>query len=745
MSTAWIRRTYLASKALSSRYLHPVLPSVHEAIFVRLKGGLRRRYLRALSAGQGRGLDGSSRLYGIHSSSEGRTFRPLVSVIVPNFRHERFLRRRLDSIYGQTYDNFEVILLDDASGDGSVPILQEYAERHPRITRCCFNELNSGGVFSQWRRGLTMAKGDLIWMAESDDYCSENFLAELVAPFENQAVMLSYCRSVFVKGEAEEQIWSIEEFLAELDPVLWKAPFTLSAHRLVNFAWAMKNIVPNVSSAIFRHPGDLELLRDESWARMRICGDWVFYLHLIRGGLVSYTAAATNFYRIHPDNTSVNTYSRDIYYQEHERVALELVSLYRLQDGVLERKRAILERHWEVHRPDLPLVELPRLYDLDRIVAAAAQRKPNLMMVGFALIAGGGETFPIKLANLMKAAGFAVTFFNCRHEKTEPGVRAMLRRDIPLLELDELHKLEVVVDDMGVEILHSHHAWVDATLCALFEDKREPRLVVSAHGMYEMMPAANLADTLPLLENRVDTLVYTTDKNLQAFDVQKFGVEHVVKIGNALDVFPVTPIARAELGIGEDDFVLCLVSRAIPEKAWAEAIEAVRIAASAASRPIHLVLIGEGDEYTRLKAVVTESYIHFLGFRANIRDYFAMADIGFLPSRFKGESFPLVLIDCLHAGRPMLASRIGEIPAMLATDEGDAGFVFDLEDWQVPIDALAELIRRYTDDRAFYQAQLDRVAIAAHKFDPDALQAQYANVYMRARSRDGRQRAEMVV
>ena len=61
-----------------------------------------------------------------------KTEAPLISVIVPNYNHSKFLIERLDSVFNQTYQNFEVILLDDASTDTSVSILDKY-KNHPKI------------------------------------------------------------------------------------------------------------------------------------------------------------------------------------------------------------------------------------------------------------------------------------------------------------------------------------------------------------------------------------------------------------------------------------------------------------------------------------------------------------------------------------------------------------------------------------------------------------------------------------
>src|SRR6202030_4301096 len=77
---------------------------------------------------------------------------PAVSVIVPNYNHAPYLRRRIESILQQTYQDFELILLDDSSTDHSREILQSYAEK-PGV-KIAFNTMNSGSVFKQWNKGI---------------------------------------------------------------------------------------------------------------------------------------------------------------------------------------------------------------------------------------------------------------------------------------------------------------------------------------------------------------------------------------------------------------------------------------------------------------------------------------------------------------------------------------------------------------------------------------------------------------
>lgn len=656
-------------------------------------------------------------------------FEPRVSVIVPNFNHAEYLRQRLDSIYGQTYRNLEVILLDDCSGDGSAEILQEYAKRYPEKTICLFNETNSGGVFNQWKKGLQRAKGELIWIAESDDYCSENFLQELVRCFQNQAVKLAFSRTEFVRGTPPVPVWTSTEYLRDLGLEIWHRPFIRSAHAMVKFGWAVKNILPNVSGAVFRNPGDLALFSDPRWLNLRLCGDWIFYLSIIRGGLVAYSPHATNYYRQHALNTSVEAQKEDVYYREHEVVAGYIAAMYRVERTDLERQVRSLYTHWCSQRGSDRLSDFKELYNLDRIWPRAMDRRPNLVMAVYALASGGGETFPIMLANLLEQKGYAVTLFNCKQQVTEPGIRSMLSRTIPLLELEQFELAPQAFADMGTELVHSHHAWVDVSLAASLLGDPGIKQLVTMHGMYEMMTPAQLNGLLPVMRRRIDGFVYTAEKNAAAFPVEFLREKTFRKIDNGLPERRIRPVPRDELKLSAKDFVLCLVARAIPEKGWEEAIQAVEWANGHSMRRIHLLLIGDGPEFDRLRSAYRSEHISFLGFQPNIRDYFAASDVGFLPSRFKGESAPLVLIDCLLSGRPVIASDVGDIRHMLDVGEGVAGELFDLQDWKIDVHAVGQKIAALANDQQRYRKLLDRVPAAAARLGVSEMLGKYEETY----------------
>lgn len=653
-----------------------------------------------------------------------------VSIIVPNYNHAPYLPQRLESIYSQTYSNIEVILLDDCSSDDSRSILSEFHNRYPSITRCHFNDVNSGGVFHQWAKGFEMARGDLIWIAESDDYCSDNFLKQLVVPFSNLAVRIAFCRTVFIEGPTNQEVWNSESFLADLKLNIWSQPFLASANALTQNAWVVKNIIPNVSGAVFRHPRELDLLNDQTWKSLRLCGDWIFYLAMARGGLVGYSPTPTNYYRQHARNTSVTAQREAIYYREHEIVRQYLERYYHLDQSHFERQRDQLYRHWSIHQGFSKKLEFEQYYSAHSGERPQPRQGLNIAIAIYALIGGGGETLPLMLANLLHQRGHSVIVINFKQFPSEPAVREILNADIPLLDLDNLSLLAAVAQDMNLEIIHSHHAWVDMTIAALLAHDKATKHVVTMHGMYEMMTPELYASLHANLKN-VDQFVFTAEKNLSAFSEEFIASKCFARINNAVTAGSYSPVDRHDLGINTEDFVLCMVARGIADKGWQEAIEASLLANTDSPRRIHLLLIGDGEEPERLAPKYAGNLvIHFLGFQPQVRAYFSCADMGFIPSRFQGESFPLVLIDCLMTGKPVLASNIGEINQMLATDAGLAGMVFDLNNWQIPIENLANLIRDIANDPAHYQALVGRVKAAAQKFDPNRMVEDYERLYL---------------
>ena len=93
--------------------------------------------------------------------------RPLISVIVPVYKVEEYLGRCVDSLLAQTYDNLEIILVDDGSPDGCGAICDDYARRDARV-RVTHKE--NGGLSSARNAGIDVARGDYLGFVDSDDW-----------------------------------------------------------------------------------------------------------------------------------------------------------------------------------------------------------------------------------------------------------------------------------------------------------------------------------------------------------------------------------------------------------------------------------------------------------------------------------------------------------------------------------------------------------------------------------------------
>lgn len=149
----------------------------------------------------------------------------LVSIVIPNYNYAHFIRKALDSALAQTYQNTEIIVVDDYSTDDSLEIIEEYAKKHEKI-KSYPNKKNLGVVASH-NRCVELANGEYIVVLSSDDYLHPDFVKDCVTELKKHptAAMISsdiwyvdndgivsnppsfYDRSFFCKGMYQCKIW----------------------------------------------------------------------------------------------------------------------------------------------------------------------------------------------------------------------------------------------------------------------------------------------------------------------------------------------------------------------------------------------------------------------------------------------------------------------------------------------------------------------------------------------------------
>ncbi len=237
-----------------------------------------------------------------------------VSVIIPNYNHSAFLNQRIESVLHQTYPIKEIIILDDCSTDNSRKIIEEY--RSNTKLQIHYNKKNSGSPFKQWKRGIKLAKGEYIWIAESDDYAEPNFLETLIQLLEN-GNGLAYCRSSDV--DENGKIKSDFFWADGLDGKRWKNDYTNDGNEEIINYLAYRCTIPNASACVFRK--DLAPLNC-GFDKMRYCGDWLFWIKLLEQTTVVYSSKVMNSFRHHTSSTR-NMKSE----KEELRKKLEIISI----------------------------------------------------------------------------------------------------------------------------------------------------------------------------------------------------------------------------------------------------------------------------------------------------------------------------------------------------------------------------------------------------------------------------------
>ncbi|MCD8318293.1 MAG: glycosyltransferase [Paraprevotella sp.] len=266
---------------------------------------------------------------------------PLVSVIIPNFNYGRYLEERIESVSRQTFTDFELILLDDASTDNSLAVMEAYRE-NPHVVHIEVNAQNTGSPFKQWMKGILLARGKYIWIAEADDNADPEFLYTCVHEAEvTDGVSVCFAGSTLfgADGTAENRDanhWGRRERKGS-------CCFDGKTYAEYNLYW--KNYIINASGAIFRREYALRL-SESPLVDMRYCGDWWFWFEMAMHGKVVEVYRRLNFFRQHAAKATEHSrrfgggVCEDIEIVQLMETRLPGLSTYkkRLRRGLLYRK-----------------------------------------------------------------------------------------------------------------------------------------------------------------------------------------------------------------------------------------------------------------------------------------------------------------------------------------------------------------------------------------------------------------------
>lgn len=227
---------------------------------------------------------------------------PLVSVIVPNYNHAKYLEKRMASIFAQSHPSIEIILLDDCSTDDSLEVIKDLGKRY--TFELLVNSENSGSTFKQWKKGLSIAKGEYVWIAESDDESEPSFLyCALERLKKSKQASFVFVRSKIIDLNSSEK----GDYLTQnrKTDLFYQHNRSLEGVEGIGKYLAFNNIIPNVSSVVFRKSKMPDI--DSTCLSLKLLGDWYYYIQCLKTGTLEYISSPLNRYRIHESTVRKNT------------------------------------------------------------------------------------------------------------------------------------------------------------------------------------------------------------------------------------------------------------------------------------------------------------------------------------------------------------------------------------------------------------------------------------------------------
>lgn len=382
----------------------------------------------------------------------------------------------------------------------------------------------------------------------------------------------------------------------------------------------------------------------------------------------------------------------------------------------------------------------------------------KILIVTETLYDGGSELFCLRLARglIKKGIEARVLSLNRSYENREMTGEykdvPIMRLSLPFLGFFELvdkvlRKLkidfsfkyffqgrQVVKACKGYDVVHSHYIQVDYLLAKL-EGTISARHVVTVHGDYSAQYDSfqkgtlniwlHLDKKLDVLQQNVNHWVVISDEQRAFFrNIMKIPDDKISKIYNGFELLENTGPSLKNSNV----FTIGMVSRGHENKGWQLLIDAfLKLPGDT-----QLILVG-GSEYMDLlkRKYESERRIVFAGFQANTGKWLAQIDLFVLPTLFPFESLPTVIIEALSHGLPVIATRVGEVEKMLATEvEGEiAGSLLDPEKGELTASAIAEKIKYFYENREQLRLSSMNALVAFRKFSMDTCLASYMKIY----------------
>lgn len=170
----------------------------------------------------------------------------MISIIVPVYNVEKYFDKCMESLLGQTYEDFEIIVINDGSTDGSADLCDQWAKKDNRIR--VFHQENKG-LSAVRNRGLELAQGEYITWVDSDDYVDTFYLEKLLKAYESTGADMVMCsfytdtdglvehrgKDLFPAEEIDRQMFLERLYVQGMYSVVWNKLLPREAYQEIRF------------------------------------------------------------------------------------------------------------------------------------------------------------------------------------------------------------------------------------------------------------------------------------------------------------------------------------------------------------------------------------------------------------------------------------------------------------------------------------------------------------------------------
>lgn len=293
---------------------------------------------------------------------------PKVSIILPSYNYARYLDERIQSLLNQTFTDFELIIVDDASTDNSVEVINKYVH-DPRI-KTHFFQKNSGLPYKRWNDGADLATGDYLLFAGADDSCHPTMLERLVEKMETHAsVGLVYTQSIEMDGDGNH-IRSLKFRTDDLDKQRWDSDYVNNGKDECRYL-IVKNIVPNASSVLLRRTIFEQAGRFDE--RLRLVADWMLWAKILLISDIAYIAEPLNYFRVHRQTVRSSTRGAGTHIEEYYQVISFIEKTVQLPQASIDQAYNRLVNRWVnsivrllITKPGLVITKAQSFYHIAR-------------------------------------------------------------------------------------------------------------------------------------------------------------------------------------------------------------------------------------------------------------------------------------------------------------------------------------------------------------------------------------------